>query len=384
METKNLRNEALEAELQTHLDIMKKLSDVKGCENSYFYINGYCHSWHVSALDALEAIGIARRGNHDELLFMIHQYGKAAPTPGWDLHKWCNPYRNEHILPDEVQEIIASRCNDEEIDAYISYQGFGLAGQRKFYAASTHAQRMRYLSRHGFLPEIQDQLRADGNQEEIDLHITRHGMHPGWEKDVLESKNSELFKHCVALHEFSILGQLLMCRIGSKADFLFYIEKWGLWNEVHAEMINTRSEAEIRQYIRTHRYLSFEGEKALLKRGNHDLIMFYISWKCKDVKSLLSAFGVNENGKGENILSDTINCDERVPRRNYVEIAFCLQRENMPETLKELEIFLMNNGNEDEITEYIIWKKPCPEAVQILLNRSLLKAVQTYCQKWMY
>ena len=107
METKNLRNEALEAELQTHLDIMKKLSDVKGCENSYFYINGYCHSWHVSALDALEAIGIARRGNHDELIFMIHQYGKAAPTPGWDLHKWCNPYRNEHILPDEVQEIIA-------------------------------------------------------------------------------------------------------------------------------------------------------------------------------------------------------------------------------------------------------------------------------------
>ena len=149
-------------------------------------------------------------------------------------------------------------------------------------------------------------------------------------------------------------------------------------------MINTRSEAEIRQYIRTHRYLSFEGEKALLKRGKHDLIMFYISWKCKDVKSLLSAFGVNENGKGENILSDTIDCDERAPRRNYVEIAFCLQRENMPETLKELEIFLMNNGNEDEITEYIIWKKPCPEAVQILLNRSLLKAVQTYCQKWMY
>lgn len=380
MKKNNFSDKALEVELRTHLDIMQKLSKVSGHEESYVYINGICHYWHVDVLPVAETIEIAHRGNHEEILFMIHQYGKAAPPYGWDAHKWCNPYHNDHILPDEVQEIIATRCDDEEIDAYILYQGFGLTGQRKFYAASTHEQRMRYLERHGFLPEIQDLLRTDDNQDEIDLHIVRHGMHSGWENEVIKSHNFELFKHSVDLHGFSVSGQHVFCQKATTEEFLYYIAKYGFCNEVHADMVSIRTKEEIRQYIAKHRYLSFEGEKALCKRNDHDLMMNYISNKHGDLYSLLQAFDININ-KWRNEQSKK-PANEHV-KRDYIAIAACLLRENMHEKLKEMEMFLMQEENEEQITEYILWRKPCNEAVKALLNRCLQNAIHTYCSKWM-
>lgn len=379
MEKNNLLEKALEAEILTHLDIMEKLSNVRGHEQSYFFANGFYYSWAVNKLSSTETVEIAKRGNHEEILYMIHQYGKAAPPHGWDAHKSCNQYHNDHILPDETQTIIATRCDDEEITAYITYQGFGLAGQQKFYTASTHEQRMRYLERHGFLPEIQDLLRTDGNQDEIDLHITRHGMYPGWEKEVINNHNFETFKHCVNLHNFSVSGQRTFCRKATSEEFLYYIEKYGFHNEVHTTLVSSRSKEEIRRYIAKHRYLSFSGEKSLLKQNDHDLLMYYIDNKYGSLYTLLQAFeAMIYQWRDE----DKIEFANVPTNRDYIAIASCLLREHMDKKLKELEIFLMQEEDEKQISDYILWRKPCDESVLLLLKRDLPTAIQNYFLKW--
>ncbi len=370
-------SETLEAELQKHLDIMDELSKVKGKEGSYFHINGYYHYWHVEGnLGKERLIEVARRQNHEELMLMIRKYGEAAPYPNWNEHKCCNPYYGEHHLPDEVQEIIAERCNDEELEMFTRFEGFGLAGQRKFYQASSHEQRMRYLKRHGFDPEIQDKLRADGNREEIELHISRHGMHFGWEKGVIESDDSERFRHCVGLHEFSIEGQRLMCQRVKEDDFLFYIERWGLWNETHDALIKYRSYREIEAYIRRHRFLAYEGERVLISRsGYHELRMLYISCKCGSCLSMLQLWGVDYGDYPSAKL-------EEKRFNDYIAIAACMRREGLEDRLSRVEIPLMTNGSNAEIIEYMKANRPTSDAVKVLLNRHLKEAIQFYCDKW--
>jgi len=377
MNSEKKDSKTLEAELKEHLDIMDQLSKVRGHECSYFYINGDCHYWRVDGkLGKERLIEIARRQNHEELMLMIRKYGEAAPRPNWDEHKWCNPYDGEHHLPDEVQEIIAERCNDEELEMFTRFEGFGLAGQRKFYQASSHEQRMRYLQRHGFDPEIQDKLRADGNRKEVELHISRHGMHFGWEKDVIESDDSVRFRHCVGLHEFSIEGQRLMCQRVNESNFLFYIERWGLWNENHDALVQYRSCREVEAYIRRHRYLSYDGEDALIKRPEyHELRMLYISLKCGKCVSMLQLWGVNYGDYPSAKLTEKKFND-------YIAIAACMRRDGLEDRLSRVEIPLMTNGSEAEIIEYMKVYRPTADAVKVLLERHLEEAIRFYCQKW--
>lgn len=355
---------ALEAELRTHEKIMKQLSEIYGHDDSYIEINGYRHYWHAHVLPSDQICAIARRQNHEELVYMIHQYGKCAPPASWytsGLWKQC--YGNDHILPDEVQEIIAKRCNDEELDAYITYNGFGLAGQRQFWASSSHDQRMRYLVRHGFLPEIQDQMRAGGNQEEINLHIQKHGMHFGWETEIIQSGDEQKFKHCVDLHEFSVAGQKLMCQSVSSPLFYYYIEKWGLWEQVHCDLIHYRDNSELRRYIEIHPYLSDEAETELCAGQDRKLIRYYIILKHKNKGAICQA------------LRSTFNTD-------YPFLLDCLRLEGRMDELEKAEVEFMSQGDETEIAAYIQNNRPSLQAVYTMLARKMDAPTQIYLQKW--
>ena len=64
-------------EKETREQVMRDLESVHGYVDSYFQINGYVYVWAIQELPHTRAIEIAERGNHDEIMFMIHQYGKA-------------------------------------------------------------------------------------------------------------------------------------------------------------------------------------------------------------------------------------------------------------------------------------------------------------------
>lgn len=68
-------------EREEHDRIMKALDNVRGFVDSYFYINGNCYYWSTKPLPEEEALAIAQRGRHDEIMYMIHQYGRAK-CPG--------------------------------------------------------------------------------------------------------------------------------------------------------------------------------------------------------------------------------------------------------------------------------------------------------------
>ena len=267
------------AEIQRHLQIMEELRGVRGMMSSYVYINGNCYYWSVSKLPEHEVINIARRGNHSEIMLMIEQYGKAAPSPDWDKHRYCAYYHNDHILPDEVQNVIAERMNLEEIEAYIRYQGFGASAQEIFLKKSDHDMRMRYINRHGFVPEVQKKLVAGGNADEIKLHFQRHGFCLEIEKALILNKQFADVQALLETHELSVEGQKEFCRTACSKTFDFYINRYGFWNEVHPVMVEYRSMYEIQNYISRHRFLSKEGEQALARKGNRGLICFYVDHK---------------------------------------------------------------------------------------------------------
>lgn len=356
--------QALEAEFQTHARIMDRIRDVKGSLGSYFYINGYYYYWTVSTLKDEELKEIAERKNHEELMLLIHQYGKAAPEPNWNRHLVSNPYYNLHILPDYIQELIATRCNFDEIAAYTHYQGFGLAGQKAFFENSSRELKKFYITRHGFLPEVQEMLKATEDTELINIHIQKHGMSTTWEQEVIKSSDFEHFKSCVNMHEFSVPGQQFLCEHGTQEQQLYYIDKYGFWFDAHPYLINHCSNTVVYRYIVKHRHLSYEGEIALCKKGNHDMIMHYIDNRC---------------------LSDMmtfVHAEYNSERANYIEILAAFKKACMFTEYNKTEVLLVTSNHQDEIMEHISHNKPCLEAVIALLKSENTEAKKLYYQKW--
>ena len=55
-------------EKEIHERIMYELSEVYGCPDSYFLINGYYRYWSLKVLPFKRAVEIAERGNHEEMM----------------------------------------------------------------------------------------------------------------------------------------------------------------------------------------------------------------------------------------------------------------------------------------------------------------------------
>ena len=358
-------------EREMHEQIMTALSNVKGVYYSYFYINGNCNYWHIDQLPEGMPEQIAQRGNHEEIMYMIHQYGKtirpSGPFCGWRID---TEQDGGALLSDEVQEIILMRNNPAEIDAFTTYHGFNIRGQEIILQRGNHEEIMRYVERHGFAPRQQHQLRQRGCKEEIDLHIARHGwcseLLDNMFKQIEDNGNYDEFYNFVSKHELSIPYQQWMLKTVSKEGFEFYISHHGLWNETHAEMVRQRSEEEILHYIMKHRYLCFEAEHALAQRRSHKLNMAYVNCRV--------------NGKNLYFVDELMSVD---PIDYEALSVFFLQdvQETYPISSRE-EIELMKSGSHEEVMKRIDEKELGFKSLAALFFRNNQEEFEAYVQKW--
>ncbi|MBQ8436863.1 MAG: hypothetical protein IJX20_04355, partial [Alphaproteobacteria bacterium] len=130
-------------EKEAHASIMQELSNVHGFVDSYVMINGNYYYWAVKTLNGQRAIEIAKRENHDEIMYMIHQYGKSiCPS---EKRSWLQSVK-EPVLPDEVQVIIATRNEPDEMSAFLQYWGFDSAGQNVVLERKNHDELLNYVN----------------------------------------------------------------------------------------------------------------------------------------------------------------------------------------------------------------------------------------------
>ena len=228
---------------------------------------------------------------------------------------------------------------------------------------------MAYLDRHGLTPKMQDKLRSDGNQDEIRLHIRRHGMHLGWEKELVDG-SFETFKEAISLHEFSIPGQCYLNEHGGPAFFAEYIQHWGQWREAHESLVQNRTEDEIRLYVDRHHFLSYAGEKELCAKASHEFLMHYIL--CRDSSNFDTFY----------------NAFQKSGRQNTMEKLCLMQKCGYPsdnqfkEEFLALEAEFMETGSDDEIKEYFDHFKPKAESLKVLEKQNRLSLCEYYYKRW--
>lgn len=269
-----------------HETVMKRLSEVSiGYVREY---GDYCPflSLKENKLSNKELWEILERNRSDEILYMIHRYGNCGDSS--DIYVPDAP--NSITLPEEIQEAIALRGNKEEIDAYLSYQGFGEKGQNVILNRGDHAEILSYVERHGLLEEQQRKLIARGNKEEIDMHIRKHGLASKLLDEMFagiasEGRVEEFYAY-IAQRELPVAYQCRMLEVVAENEFLTYIGRYGLWTAAHVDLIKFRSDAEIASYIKKHHFLSSAAEEELAAKANHELIMCYINNRYKKVFSI--------------------------------------------------------------------------------------------------
>lgn len=353
-------------EKETREQVMRDLESVHGYVDSYFQINGYVYVWAIKELPHTRAIEIAERGNHDEIMFMIHQYGKANCPP--EKRSFLREIRN-CILPEKVQVIIAQRNNPEEMNAYCSYQGFDKSAQGVILDRGDHSELMRYMERHGFDALHQRQLRKRGNAEEINLHIRKHG----WADELLEEmfdglgkENQESLREYhtyISLRELPVKYQHRMLREVLTPEFQAYVDKYGLWKDTHADLAEYRLMSEVRYYLARHPYLDYGGASVLARKGTHEDKMFYLDCPYCDINGFLWAMF-------------------KVRPLDYEALTSCFLRISCPFDEKKEDIELMKNGSHEEVMKRIAVGKLGNRALTALFFRNNRKEFETYLDKW--
>ncbi len=274
-------------EKETHTRIMQELNEVRGYVDSYLMINGNYYYWAVHKLDSKRALEIAQRGKHDEILHMIHQYGKSICSPE---QRYCVQSVQEPVLPDEVQAIIATRNNPEEMAAFLQYWGFGSAGQDIVLERKNHDELLNYVSLHGLLPAQQEKLRNCGFEDVFDMHIKQHGLCSLLLDEIfkkLHAGDTSDFYKFINLHELPVTHQLKMVQIVNSQEFKAYVDKYGLWNEVHGHMMEYRSMDDIKHYISKHRFLENNAERMFVNRASSENRKLYLQVKVGDKTSFI-------------------------------------------------------------------------------------------------
>lgn len=359
------------AEREEHERIMNALSKVVGRADSYFYINGNYYYWSINELPEGEPERIAERGNHEEILYMIHQYGKTRCYEERYLRNYAWSHRGNEggaLLSDKVQESILKRNNSAEIGAYTQYHGFAPAGQDIILNRGNHDEIMAYLQRHGFAPEQQLRLWKRGNKEEIDCHIRNHGcceqLLDALFNDVSKGNEDSLSAY-ICLHELPVPYQIRMVRTVSHELFMDYISRYGLWFETHADMVRERSVDEVNAYIDRHRLLSDEGEKQLAYRHVTRLTQNYIEKRVNKKSSALFYALIHAK-----------------PIDNEALGLFFLRFDYENDYTSEKEIDLLKNGSKDEVLAYISESSPRMKGIATLFFRKSKKEFDFYLERW--
>ena len=266
----------------THDEVMEKLSKIHGYEKQVTCDYGYCMQWFVDAPKVGELRNIVDRGVVEEIVYLIHQYGRALPpsTPPRGCTACTGGKWNVTVIPEEIQEMIAKRGVAVEISTFVSYYGFGAKGQDVILERGNHEEIMWYLERHGLLLEQQRKLFARGDKDEIALHLSRHGMHEALLDEMFEGmkngENIELFHQCIKGPEFSVKYQKKMLSIVKSPEFEAYVTRHGLWEDAHEDLVEKRSDREVRFYVIKHRYLSSRASSKYIERGATSDRLFFM------------------------------------------------------------------------------------------------------------
>lgn len=266
----------------THDDVMDKLSKIRGWEQQVSCDYGYCMQWHVDAPKVEELCEIVNRGVAEEIVYLIHQFGRALPPS--EPPRGCTACNGGKwkvtVIPEKVQELIAKRGVAVEIATFVSYYGFGAKGQDVILERGNHDEIMWYLERHGLLLEQQRKLLARGNKDEIALHLAKHGMHEALLGEMFDGmekgENLDLFYMCINGPEFSVKYQKRMLEVAKSPEFEAYVTRHGLWEDAHETLVEKRSDREVRFYIIKHHYLSSKASSKYIERGGTSDRLFFM------------------------------------------------------------------------------------------------------------
>lgn len=263
---------------KSYADIIARLSKVGGHYSMEEDYDLYpVRQWNSTELSLEELKAIIAHGYTADIAYMIYRYAMMAEERG-----------NGAILPPEIQMALVERNNPDEIEAYISHQGFCAEAQDFILDNWSEESMVCYLSRHGLEPLQQKKLMASNCAEALRVHIQHHGLCD----EILEQKFEELknngdysfFYLFINNHELPVVGQLMMLQIVQPQAFADYIARYGLWDDVHVDLLKYRSVDEVKLYLTQHHYLCPAAEDGLVRWKNtverHELTMSYINyWK---------------------------------------------------------------------------------------------------------
>ena len=265
-----------------HEEVMKKLSSIRGYQSQVNCGYGYCVCWNVDTPKVEELREIVERGVIEEILYLIHQYGRALPPK--EKPRGCTACNGGAwevtVIPEEIQEMIAKRGVSVEMAAFVSYYGFGAKGQDVILERANHNEIMWYLSHHGLLLEQQRRLLKRGDKDEITIHILRHGLHEAILDEMFQKMENgeciDLFYQCIDGQEFSVKNQIKMLNVVGKDEFRAYVSRYGLWEEAHKELVEKRPKKDVRFYVLQHHYLSREAAFKYLEKSVTDERIFFM------------------------------------------------------------------------------------------------------------
>lgn len=383
----NVSLEEARKECETHIEIMEELNKLKCyfktvCVEDYDGIF-YCDELVNNMLRPADALQIAKRQKHDEILLMIKKYGQMYQTV-----REHDDYSHAPVLSDDVQVIIAQRNNAQEMHTYLAYLGFGEPAQHIIVDRGDHDELMYYIERHGFVPEVQKKLWARGNKEEISLHLLKHGLCSELEAELLDDGNPENFKFWVSRRYLSEERQKKLLESGSSEIFYAYIARHDFSYCFEELLIEKRSTQEIMDYISMKHRLNCDGVRKLLERGDHNLIMHYISfleWPHTD--PFIREFNLSGRKNDEELIAAYKRQGgyayldfqkSLIEKGDAYAFACSLDGRLDPETEK----FLAQKGSHDIVMVYIERYPLEMYALREFFNRNNSEEAAFYCQKW--
>ncbi len=369
-----LAQEAEKLEHEEHERIMSALKRVRAGMQTYHFMRGSSSHWEVDALPLGEPERIARRGNHEEILYMIHQYGKTRFGNSRDRF-WFGKAEGDlegAVLSDTVQRIILERNDIEEIEAYLKYRPFSPAGQNFILDRGDHEEIMRFLKKHGFAPEQQLRLFERGNLEEIrrqmfncacdDLVLTKLFD----ELQTGEKGARQRFMEYIMLHPLPVAFQIRLLKSLSPEIFMAYIDGYPFADEANADLVVSRSAEEVVAYIEKYPKLSREGEEWLVASQEMSVVQYYLEMR--------------SNRYDPHIFSDIIKA--KPFNRELVETFFFTYKYSDKDIVEE-ECNFVKTGHQDDILEYIQKKSLSLKAVsELFFREGFEECFRVYAKKW--
>ena len=328
-----------------HEKVMEMLSLMEGVVKCAYCDYGHCDYWVINNEPSIDELKkIVERGNQEEILYLIHQYGKCLPEKG-ARNCGCAACRGQFLvpiyMPDVIQGMIAKRGVKAEMEAFVGYYGFATQGQEAILERGNHEEIMWYLSLHGFLPEQQKKLFARGYMDEIELHLKKHGMSDELVLEMLDNMEKDgvgkdLFYLCIQGNEFSVKCQKRMLEVVNDTEFKAYVSRYGLWEQAHLDLVLKRSVDEVRFYIAKHKYLSIDASEEFIRKFGTEDRLFFMSNSCNGIESVIVA------------LFSLPVVDEKA-----FEYAFLNYNYQKFDIANKSEVDLMVMGSDSEIIEYV-------------------------------